>query len=73
MFYTIKLYLIVGGMANCFFELYHRSSAIKKRFFNRAGYRRSRWTRKLRYRQPRWANRSRKAHVLPENGWVYQS
>jgi len=55
------------------FELHHRGSAIKKGLTDRAGYRHSRRTRKLRHRPARWQNRSRKAPVLTENGWKYQS
>ena len=55
------------------FELHHRGSAIKRSLSARAGYRRSRRARKLRYRPPRWQNRSRKAPVRTETGWVYQS
>ena len=55
------------------FELHHRGAAIKKGLSTRVGYRRSRRTRKLRYRPARWQNRSRKAPVLTENGWQYQS
>ena len=55
------------------FELHHRGSAIKRSLSARAGYRRSRRARNLRYRPPRWQNRSRKAPVRTETGWVYQS
>ena len=55
------------------FELHHRGAAVKKGLSDRASYRRSRRTRKLRYRPSRWRNRSRKAPVLTETGWVYQS
>lgn len=55
------------------FELHHRGQTVKKQLSDRAGYRRSRRTRKLRYRPARWGNRSRKAPVLTEKGWEYQS
>ena len=55
------------------FELHHRGQSIKKCLADRAGHRRSRRTRKLRHREARFDNRSRKAPVLTENGWKYQS
>ena len=55
------------------FELHHRGAAIQKHLQAKAGYRRSRRARKIRHREARFNNRSRKAPVLAENGWEYQS
>ena len=54
-------------------ELHHRGQAIKKGLSDRAGFRRSRRTRKCRYRPPRYNNRARKAPVLTDSGWKYES
>lgn len=56
-----------------YFELHHRSNAIKKGLTNKKGHRRSRRNRKCRHRQARFENRGRKAPVLTEKGWKYQS